>query len=133
MKALSTLAVVVVIGLVGYGLYTQLLSGGQPLTPEAFVADRGPGDIVLDVRTEREFAASHIEGAVNLPVNAADFRERAAELPKATPIYVYCASGVRSGRAAGILEELGYSGVYNVGGMDALAAAGAEVVLPGRE
>jgi len=73
--------------------------------------------ILIDVRTEEEYNALRIEGAILIP----DFeiRERAeAELPdKDATILVYCRSGRRSASAAEILSSLGYTNVYDIGGI----------------
>ena len=73
--------------------------------------------IRLDVRTEKEFAAGHIKGAILIPDY--EIRLRAEkELPdKAKTILVYCRSGRRSKLAARDLAELGYSDVLEFGGI----------------
>ena len=104
---------------------------GQPsgpvLSADEFVAQREAGAPVLDVRTPAEFAAGHLAAAVNVDVLAPDFRERVAALglPADGPVYLYCRSGNRSGQAADVLRDLGHQGAVNVGGFDALRAAGA--------
>ena len=125
------IAIFVVVVLVGYVLFLQIGKGGDAMTPEEFVAAYEAEHLLIDARTAREYEASHLVGALHLDVLSSDFRERAERLPKGQPVYIYCASGTRSGRAAGILETMGHSPVYNVGGIDALAAAGAEVEISG--
>ena len=49
--------------------------------------------IILDVRSAEEYAMGHIKGAVNIDVNAADFREKVAKLDKESTYLVHCASG----------------------------------------
>ena len=73
--------------------------------------------ILLDVRTEKEFAAGHIKGAILIPDY--EIRMRAEkELPdKDKTILVYCRSGRRSKLAAQDLAELGYSDVLEFGGI----------------
>ena len=73
--------------------------------------------ILLDVRTEKEFAAGHIKGAILIPDY--EIRLRAEkELPdKAKTILVYCRSGRRSKLAAQDLAELGYTDVLEFGGI----------------
>ena len=73
--------------------------------------------ILLDVRTEREFREAHIAGAVLIPNN--ELRGRAErELPdKSGVILVYCRSGRRSENAARLLLSLGYTNVYDFGGI----------------
>ena len=73
--------------------------------------------ILLDVRTEEEYLESRIEGALLIP----DFEieERAeSELPdKDALLLVYCRSGKRSAGAAHALVNLGYTNVYDFGGI----------------
>ena len=61
------------------------------------------GAFLLDVRTASEFRSGHIEGAVNIPVD--QVARRVGELPKATPIVLYCRSGSRSTRAGALLAS----------------------------
>ena len=98
------------------------------LSPADFVAQRDPSAPVLDVRTPEEFAGGRLADAVNVDVMAPDFHQRveALDLPGDGPVYLYCRSGNRSGQAAGILREMGHTGAVNVGGFEALAAAGVE-------
>jgi rhodanese-related sulfurtransferase len=79
--------------------------------------DDGDGFILLDVRTEEEFAESHIEGAILIPDT--EIAERASdELPDPdAQILVYCRSGRRSAQAADALTQLGYTSVYDFGGI----------------
>lgn len=78
------------------------------------------GAVLVDVRTPEEFSAGNIDGAVLLPY------QRILELPdvvtikKDTPIVLYCASGKRAGIAKDVLEQAGYSQVYNAGGYEEL-------------
>ena len=108
--------------------FLSRLLGAAPTGSAADVLDRDPAAPVLDVRTPAEFAAGHLAGAVNVDLLAPDFpgRVRALGLPADGPVYLYCRSGNRSGQAARILRQLGHAGAVNVGGFDALRAAGAE-------
>ena len=73
--------------------------------------------ILLDVRTEKEFAAGHIKGAILIPDYEIKLRAE-KELPdKAKTILVYCRSGRRSKLAARDLAELGYTDVLEFGGI----------------
>ena len=98
------------------------------LSPSDFVAQRGPGAPVLDVRTPDEYAEGHLDGAVNVDVLDASFadRVRALDLPADGPVYLYCKLGGRSGQATAALRQMGHGGALNVGGFADLAAAGAE-------
>ncbi len=85
-------------------------------------------NVILDVRTAKEFQAGHIEGAVNLDVTAADFDSKAAALDKRKVYLVHCASGVRSVRACEKLTRLDFTGLYNLpGGFKAWVKAGKPV------
>ncbi|MEG2038076.1 MAG: redoxin domain-containing protein, partial [Ruthenibacterium sp.] len=79
--------------------------------------DASPAFTLLDVRTQAEFEEAHIALAHLLPDT--ELAERASvELPdKNAPIYVYCRSGRRSESAAKKLVELGYTAVYDFGGI----------------
>nr|WP_185147452.1 rhodanese-like domain-containing protein [Ornithobacterium rhinotracheale] len=74
-----------------------------------------PG-LILDVRTQEEYAQGHLEQAQLLNYKSADFTEKAKDLPKNQPIYVYCRSGRRSHAAAEILRDLGYHPVFELEG-----------------
>ena len=73
--------------------------------------------VILDVRTEEEFAQGHIPGAILIPDY--EIREEAeSSLPdKDALILVYCRSGRRSKNAAQILAELGYTNIREFGGI----------------
>lgn len=66
--------------------------------------------MLLDTRTAGEYARSHIEGFVNIPVD--DLRERINETPFGKPVYMICQSGLRSYIACHILCGKGYD-CYN--------------------
>jgi rhodanese-related sulfurtransferase len=69
---------------------------------------RDKGNIVLDVRTEKEFKTGHIPGATNLDVNQPDFEKKVAALDKDKLYLVHCAVGVRSARACEKMSRLGF-------------------------
>jgi rhodanese-related sulfurtransferase len=89
------------------------------ITPEEAkeMIDDGEPFILLDVRTEEEFTESHIEGAVLIPDT--EIADRASdELPeKDARILVYCRTGRRSAAAANALVDMGYTSVYDFGGI----------------
>ncbi len=85
-------------------------------------------NVILDVRTAKEFKAGHIAGAVNLDAMAADFEKKAHALDKSKTYLVHCATGVRSARACGKLERLAFPKLYNFpGGFKAWVKAGQPV------
>ncbi|MBQ8959636.1 MAG: rhodanese-like domain-containing protein [Ruminococcus sp.] len=79
--------------------------------------DSGEDLIILDVRRQDEFDQGHIPGAVLLP-NESIFGNMPAELPDTSQkILVYCRSGNRSKQAAQKLADMGYTNVYEFGGI----------------
>jgi phage shock protein E len=91
-------------------------------------AMKRPGTVVLDVRTPAEFAEGHLAGAINLDVNAADFRAKVGAMAKDVPYAVYCRSGNRSATALAIMKGLGFTQTYHLGGgITAWTAAGGAV------
>ena len=75
------------------------------------------GHIIADVRRPDEYAAGHIPGAVNIP-NETIGSEKPELLPDLDQIIlVHCRSGVRSEQAAKKLAALGYTRVYDFGGI----------------
>ncbi|WP_417070184.1 rhodanese-like domain-containing protein [Niveibacterium terrae] len=77
---------------------------------------------IVDVRTPEEFAAGHIEGALNIPVERVGEGVSAIKgLNKESSILVYCRSGRRSAAAKATLEQLGYTHVVDGGAMQTLA------------
>ncbi|MFT4661664.1 MAG: rhodanese-related sulfurtransferase [Patiriisocius sp.] len=71
---------------------------------------------ILDVRTPDEFGKGNIEGSINIDIYDNTFVKKAKEIDSKKPIYIYCQSGGRSGRAMGELKKLGFSEVYNLKG-----------------
>lgn len=89
--------------------------GGKVSSAEArkLVAE---GALLLDVRTPGEFASGHLDGAVNVPVG--ELGQRLAQVePKDRPVVVYCASGMRSASAVGMLRSAGWAKVVDLGAM----------------
>ena len=68
--------------------------------------------VLLDVRTPDEYAAGHIPGSVNHPLER--LRDYDGDMSK--PIYAYCRSGARSARAVALLQQMDYEAV-NIGGI----------------
>ena len=79
---------------------------------------RTSGAVLLDVRTPEEYRSGHIPGSRNIPLQTIDKVESVAE-NRDTALYVYCQSGARSRQAAGVLKQMGYTNVNNIGGIAA--------------
>lgn len=69
---------------------------------------------ILDVRTIEEYNISHIEGAINIPLD--ELRENIEKLDKSKEIIVHCHSGLRSYLACRILKQKGYNVKNLIGG-----------------
>lgn len=107
-----------------------------PMAEVAFIgtgelaAMRGSGAaIVIDVRTPEEFAAGHLPGAINMPVES--FDPSAVPMEEGRETVLYCRSGGRSGRAATMLADYTGDTVRHLeGGITAWLAAGLETTAP---
>lgn len=75
--------------------------------------------VIVDVRTEDEFNRGMIPGAKNIDIyKGQGFIYEVEELDKNKNYYVYCQAGMRSAKACGIMNELGFATTFNlVGGM----------------
>lgn len=101
------------------------------ITPEQYLEEAEQDYVVVDVREPDEFAAGHIEGAINVPLRS--ITQQLDDLPadKDAPILLYCRSARRSAHALVILRMLGYTNVYHVrGGFEAYQAYLEERVEP---
>jgi rhodanese-related sulfurtransferase len=88
-------------------------------------AAQSPGTVIIDVRTPEEFASGHVQGALNIPVEAADFAQQVASLDPGTTYAIYCRSGNRSAVATAQMGGMGYPHLYDLeGGFADLEAAG---------
>jgi len=67
----------------------------------------GTAALIVDVRDPHEFAADHIEGAINLPL--IELRRRFEELPRDREIWLYCEVGVRAYYALRFLRQRGFN------------------------
>ena len=75
--------------------------------------------IILDVREQDEYDSGHIPGAVLLPVGSIDETTAAQVIPeKDSTVLVYCRSGNRSKTASTVLADLGYTNIYEFGGIN---------------
>ena len=100
----------------GIPRFVAPLEDAMEITPAALRArlDRGEALRLLDVRDPHELAISRIEGAQLIPLP--ELATRLAELDPADEIVVFCRTGVRSARAAGILARAGFGRVHNLTG-----------------
>ena len=112
-------------------LLTACSSGGQIMDGEDMVRsytqisqdqakemmEKEDGHIIVDVRRMDEFETGHIPGAICIP-NESIGTEQPEDLPNLNQIIlVYCRSGNRSKQAAQKLFDMGYTNVYEFGGI----------------
>ena len=80
-----------------------------------FRADKNA--VLLDVRSKEEYAAGHIPGSINIPLDRIE--EAAGRIPdKKTTVFIYCLRGTRSRRAVRALSKMGYEAVRSIGGIN---------------
>ena len=72
--------------------------------------------ILLDVRTPMEYNEGHIENAKNIDISNSNFESEIDKLDKDQTVFVYCAIGVRSSKAANILRKKGFKHVFDLDG-----------------
>lgn len=75
-----------------------------------------PGVLTLDVRTPGEFAEGYIEGARLIDFQSGNFENEIATLDKNATYAVYCRSGNRSGQAVKVMQDAGFTNVFNMNG-----------------
>lgn len=98
------------------------------LPPQEFIAKvKTTKDTqLLDVRTPQEWEAGKIASSNCINIGDATFKQQIEKLDKNKPVFVYCAVGGRSSKAALILQQAGFKYIYNLtgGGYKDLANAG---------
>lgn len=80
--------------------------------------DSENGIILLDVRTQEEYAQKHIPNSILIPVDVIEEEAKSKITDKNSTIFVYCRSGSRSTAASEALVKMGYTKVYNLGGIN---------------
>lgn len=75
------------------------------------------GFVIVDVRTEAEYNEGYIEGAINIPIETITDKLPTELKDKKQKIFVYCRFGNRSKAAADKLAKMGYSNIYEMGGI----------------
>ena len=98
------------ISLLTLGLFSGCSKVSDEVLIQARVAVKN-GALIVDVRTPTEFRQKHIDGAINLPIEA--IMKGNIKLPKGKEIVVYCRTGSRSSVSAKVLREQGWT-VYDV-------------------
>jgi rhodanese-related sulfurtransferase len=117
---------------VGFDRIAGCLSGGFETWKNAgeetdMIVDVGPDEllmdlpfdenlVIVDVRKPAEFAEGHIDGAINIPLNAMIDPGTMANLHESDNLYIHCSAGYRSVIAASLLKRQGFHNLRNVTG-----------------
>jgi rhodanese-related sulfurtransferase len=80
-----------------------------------------PAPVVIDVRTDAEFAEGHVQGAINLDIENGAFQAKLSSLDKSVGYALYCRSGRRSAIAAELMATAGFTEVHNLGALESAA------------
>lgn len=101
---------------------TACAPASEPITVDS-------NTIVIDVRTPSEYSEGHLDGAVNIDVQDANFGTILSQLPTDGEYVVYCRSGNRSAQAVEIMKAAGFTNVVDAGGVnDASSKTGIPIV-----
>lgn len=84
-------------------------------------------DVVVDLRSPRDFAAGHVVGAINIDAGAPDFERRVKALDDSSTYLVYASNKAGSAPAADKMVNLGIDHVVDAGGFGLLALSGADL------
>lgn len=88
------------------------LSGGEFVQTFSKANDA----VMLDVRTPTEFAAGHLEKAINVDYEDASFESEIKKLDTTKTYFVYCRSGNRSGKSIAIMRADGFQHIFELKG-----------------
>lgn len=100
----------------------------DPNEGASLIESNGEALTIIDVRTPEEFAAGHIEGAININLEGGSFSTEIASLDPSAAYIVYCQSGRRSAIAAETMVAAGFTEIHDMGGIADWIAAGLPVV-----
>lgn len=107
---------ITVVAIMAFGFLRTKTASAETITATDGKAKVKTGALLLDVRASGEYAAGHVEGAVNIPHDQIESRLSEITGGKDKEIVLYCKSGRRAGIALETLAKNGYTQVYNAGG-----------------
>ena len=99
------------------GIFKNLFGGGSEKLAEALKN----GAILVDVRTQGEFASGCVKDSINIPLDR--LSSQLEKLKKDKTIVVFCASGIRSASAKSLLNRNGFENVINGRGWRSVQSA----------
>ncbi len=113
--------------LLGCGGDTSSSGGNEAKAAVESVVEAGT--VIIDVRTVEEFAAGHLEGALNFNVEDGSLAAQLSALDPAAEYIVYCRSGRRSAIAADMMRAAGFDAVVDLGSIeDAAKSTGLQII-----
>ena len=129
MRFLAVVAVLVV-------LACHASQSEKPLVTEVsqqeFMSQKPGSYLILDVRTPEEFAAGHLDDAMNIPHDHVADQLPQIQQYAAKPVLLYCRSGNRAVKTAEVLAKAGFTNLHHLtGDMQGWEAAGLPVVKGG--
>lgn len=139
MRTVLTVIVAAILLVGGYIIWnaSSTKKSTEPSNPKVAVKNLNPDEfrqhsedrsgLVIDVRTQEEYDEGHlaeVDRHYNL-LNGA-FEAQLDSLDKDETYYLYCRTSNRSGQAAELMVENGFTNVYNIGGLQDLVNAGLE-------
>ena len=102
-------------------LITPLMAGGgDPEVARQAWPMIESGALLVDVRSEEEFTAGHLDGAINISWDKTDDLIAAIGSDQQRQVVFYCRSGNRAGKSIKKLETKGYTSIFNATGLEAL-------------
>src|SRR5210317_573688 len=121
-KLLQSVKVLLALLVTAWLLNSALAGGGDPDAARKAWPMIENGALLIDVRSEEEFAAGHLDGAINIHWDNTDALIAAiGDDPQRQAVF-YCRTGNRVGKSIKLLAERGYTNIYNATGLEAMKA-----------
>jgi rhodanese-related sulfurtransferase len=113
----KTILITLLSAVIFYSSGCHLDNPENSISAEDFLLlDKTSESIIVDVRTDSEYQAGHLENAILISLHNRDFMDKVRDLDKDKTYYVYCKSGMRSRSAVSKMKKEGISKVYNIRG-----------------
>lgn len=107
--------------IIGFWFPSYKVKAYRGITPEEvydMIKAGTPNVYIIDVRTPEEYSFGHIPQSINIPIQIFEETMKNKKIDKNAKLIIYCKSGIRSKKAAQILEELEYTDINNLGGIN---------------
>jgi len=115
-----TQAVAVILVVLAIWLINPVMAAGDAEAAKQAWPMIESGALVIDVRSAKEFAGEHLDGAINIEWDDTDALIKAIGSDKQRPVVFYCRSGNRADKAIAHLKLGGYTNIFNATGLGAL-------------